>query len=444
MIWDRVIVGGGFAGLLAAYEATSRGEKVAVVESRPRTGGVIAPVTVGKSVVDAGAEAFSIVDSHVSTLVHDIGLGDDIVSPSGLAARIIGPTATTTIPEGIFGIPRDLNDPLVQEAVGQEAVDRARSLDSRPLPATFATLSAGQMVRERLGDIFLTHLVEPVIAGVHGVGADALDADVVFPRVVSAAMATGSLVSAVDRVRGSRPSPGQAVATIRGGMFRLTDRLAALVTEGGGQLMTGTRVGTVTSDNGVWVVDTSAGVLVAHRLTLANGPAGQLELLRGALGRRINPPGSAADSHIIIAHVISEALSDFPLGSGALVSNERHSVIRATTHINAKWRYQREVLPENHHLIRFSTHAPRARSASVEDVVTTGLRDLYGVGDAVSTDCVRVSWPGSLLTPQRGHNNWVADALPRFHEIGIDLRGALVSGNGLLGITHPRQQRHAA
>jgi len=439
---DRVVVGGGFAGLLDAYEALGRGESVTVVEASPRLGGVIQPVTVGGVTLDAGAEAFSTVERHVINLVHRIGLADDLTSPSGLPARVIGPDATTIIPEGMFGIPRDLDDPVLMAAVGSEAVAEAKQKDQQPLPATWTSLSVGEMVRARLGEKFLTHLTEPVIAGVHGVGADHLDANVVFPQVVKEAMVCGSLVEAVDRVRGSRPSPGLAVATISGGLFRITDRLTELVRDLGGQIITGTRVSQLSAASDRWTVHTSNQSLTAHAITLASGPAAQTELLRSAFRRQVNPPGVTTDSTVIFVTVESPQLSDFPLGTGALVSADRHPSIRATTHLNAKWRFLQDTLPPHAHVIRFSTRQEKAGVASA--IAESALRELYRVADAVITDCVLVSWPGSLVTPHRGHSKWVRENAPVWASAGITLRGALVSGNGLLGITHSTQQKDAA
>lgn len=444
MIVDRAIIGAGFAGLLEAYEALGRGERVTLIEASPRIGGVLQPITIGDSVIDGGAEAFSTVEPHVSALAQQLGLGDAIVIPSGLPARIIGPSTTTTIPEGVFGIPRTLDDPTVSQAVGRDAVEKARSKDRQPLPAHWASLSVGDMVRERLGDTFLTHLVEPVIGGVHGVGADRLDAMVVLPQVVREAMACGSLVEAVDRVRQSRLAPGSAVATIEGGLFQLTTRLAELVGERRGELLTGTRANSLISEGDTWAIDTPSGLITARRVTLACGPAAQTDLLRQAFHRSVTPPGRATDSRVVIAHVHSTMLSGFPLGSGALVSPQRHDTIRATTHINAKWPHIRATLPEDTHLIRFSTNAATPSALTVDEIVQSGLDELYGVHDWSVSDTIRLSWPGSLLTPHRGHRAWVTSNAPVWEEKGITLRGALMTGNGLLGITHSHEKRDAA
>lgn len=439
---DRVVVGGGFSGLLDAYEALSRGESVVVVEASSKLGGVIQPVTVGGVTIDAGAEAFSTVDRHVIDLAERVGLGPDVTSPSGLPARVIGPEATTVIPEGIFGIPRDLDDPVLAVAVGPEAVAAAKEKDRGPLPATWTSLSVGEMVRQRLGEKFVSHLAEPVIAGVHGVGADDLDANLVFPQVVKEAMACGSLVEAVNRVRGARPSPGLAVATIAGGLFRLTDRLAELIRSMGGEIITGTRVMSLTQSREGWAIHTSNQPLTARTITLASGPSAQVELLRSAFRKQVSPPGATTDSAVVFATVESEQLSAFPLGTGALVSADRHSSIRATTHLNAKWPYLHDTLPTHTHVIRFSLRQTQAGIAS--DIAQSGLKELYQVSDASMSDCVRVSWPGSLVTPHRGHSGWVHENAPAWESAGVTVRGALVSGNGLLGITHSSKKKDAA
>jgi protoporphyrinogen/coproporphyrinogen III oxidase len=191
-------------------------------------------------------------------------------------------------------------------------------------------------------------------------------------------------------------------------------------------------------------VETTAGTLHAPRVTLANGPAGQTELLRLAFGQKVAPPGKPTDSHVVLARVFSTQLSQFPLGSGALVSGHRHDSIRATTHLNAKWDYVGNLVAANHHMIRFSTHPPKGDQHDVATIVSSGLSELYRVDDAQILDAVRLSWPGSLLSPQKGHHKWVRENSPAWEAQGLTLRGALVTGNGLLGITNSNRKRQKA
>jgi oxygen-dependent protoporphyrinogen oxidase len=54
---DVVIVGGGIAGLTAAYDLTRAGRRVAVLEAGPRAGGVIFTERHDGFVIDAGPDS---------------------------------------------------------------------------------------------------------------------------------------------------------------------------------------------------------------------------------------------------------------------------------------------------------------------------------------------------------------------------------------------------
>ena len=57
---DAVVVGGGVAGLVAAFELARRGLRPVVVEAGAELGGVVRRHGVAGVVLDAGAESFAV------------------------------------------------------------------------------------------------------------------------------------------------------------------------------------------------------------------------------------------------------------------------------------------------------------------------------------------------------------------------------------------------
>jgi protoporphyrinogen/coproporphyrinogen III oxidase len=434
--YDRIVIGGGFAGLLDAYRSTQEGEEVLLLEASDTFGGVLRGVHLGGLWVDGGAEAFSVVEPVALNLVEECGLSDLLVRPEPAPAHIIGPEHTTTIPHGIFGIPSSLDDPIVRQAVGGEAVEQARQRDAGPLPGSWAEQSLADIVRSRLGPTFVTHLVDPVVTGVHGAGSEDLDAHFLFPRAIEAITVSGSLVEGIARTRANQPTPGSAVASLRGGLFSLVSRLIEILLVEGVTLQLQSRVTRIFSSRSGWEVQTGSTTHRAKWLTLACGPQVQLELLDQALGYRPTlPPGSVMDSDVVLGVVGSRQLDSHPLGSGALVSEHRHPTVKSTTHVNAKWRWVNNELDDNTHIIRLSVRSGSGALSTPRRVMESALTELYGATDADVVEATHLAWPGSLVRPHRGHKKWLESQRSSWESAGVSVRGALSSGNGLLGIS---------
>src|ERR1700728_1638768 len=82
------IVGGGIAGLAAAFFLRNAGVAVTVLEGSPRLGGKLAVSEVAGIAVDEGAEALLARRPEGTDLVRAVGLGGQLVSPGTTAARI--------------------------------------------------------------------------------------------------------------------------------------------------------------------------------------------------------------------------------------------------------------------------------------------------------------------------------------------------------------------
>ena len=87
--YDAVIVGGGIAGLTAAWELTRAGLRPLVVEARGYAGGLIASAPIGGADMDLGAEGFVMRGAAVTGMVDELGL--DVVGPSGGGPRLFLP-----------------------------------------------------------------------------------------------------------------------------------------------------------------------------------------------------------------------------------------------------------------------------------------------------------------------------------------------------------------
>src|SRR5207244_12625338 len=76
---DVVIVGGGIAGLSAAYELSRRGVSFVVLERAARAGGVILSERIDGFTIDGGPDALPVQQPDAIRLCEEIGIGERLV-----------------------------------------------------------------------------------------------------------------------------------------------------------------------------------------------------------------------------------------------------------------------------------------------------------------------------------------------------------------------------
>src|SRR5260370_4437162 len=92
------IVGGGIAGLAAAYFLRDAPVSVTVYEGSPRPGGKLAVSDVAGIATDEGAEALLTRRPEGTDLIRAVGLADQLVTPGTLSARVSPPGALPDLP----------------------------------------------------------------------------------------------------------------------------------------------------------------------------------------------------------------------------------------------------------------------------------------------------------------------------------------------------------
>lgn len=148
---------------------------------------------------------------------------------------------------GILGIPGDPWADEVRTAVGRSGALRAAADLITPVSKKIleGEMSLGALVRSRMGSAVLENLVTPVVSGVHSADPDTLDVDAIAPGLRAAVLKHGSLAKAVAAQRAAAPA-GSAVASVRGGMNRLTAALIADLRAAGVELKTNSPIAAIT------------------------------------------------------------------------------------------------------------------------------------------------------------------------------------------------------
>ena len=368
--WDALVIGGGIAGLTAAWDLVRAGLRPLLIEARGYTGGLVAAGSIGGARMDLGAEGFVVRGQAATSMLAELGLRT--AAPHGRPRLFLPPLAPGAgagpsqwglhrFPDHAYlGIPADPLAPDVVAIIGQEAARRAAQ--DADLPGTVGTspedpADLASFVTARMGAGVLERLVRPIVAGIHSADPADLAADVVMPGLRRATAELGSLSAAVAAVLERRRARqdgagGRSVdAAVEGGLFRLTDALREAIEAGGGsvRIRTGaqwlrpsggqdcadgeapaawrvgiapTRRGPTPSDEPV--PDGAQEVVATDRVILACSAGAALRLLRGIPGL----PASATELTVPVGAPIARftlvarapELSDEPVGSGLLVA----------------------------------------------------------------------------------------------------------------------------
>ena len=263
------VVGGGIAGLAAAWEAVQRGAEVTVLEAGPRLGGKIETGSVGGVPVEHGPDAFLARVPWAVDLCRELDL--DLVAPAVGRALVWSGGRLRPIPEGmLLGVPTGVMDVARSGLLSPRGMARAALDFVLPRTAVDGDVSVGDLVSRRLGREVLDRLVDPLIGGINAGRADRLSAAAVAPQVVAAAKAHRSIVVGARRTR--TVSDGPVFLTVAAGLGVLVDTLVGRLRAAGADVRTDAPVSSLDDLDGPVVLAVPAPAAAA----LVGGEAGEL------------------------------------------------------------------------------------------------------------------------------------------------------------------------
>jgi protoporphyrinogen/coproporphyrinogen III oxidase len=359
------IVGGGIAGLAAAFLLREAGVTVTVLEGSPRLGGKLAVSEVGGIEVDAGAEALLARRPEGIGLIGDLGLSGELRQPGTTSAGIWTRGQIRPLPRRQFmGVPADFGELAATGLLSAGGLARARQdaeLPARPGPAEPGDTSVTAAVGGRFGQELVDRLVEPLLGGVYAGRCEDLSFSATLPALAAAAPRYPSLAAAVASLLPAAPAaapappassapappgsppPPPVFTTLAGGLGTLPPALAAA---SGAEVRTGSMVRELArlADGGWRLTVGSAHApqsLEADAVILAlpARPAGRL--LAGVTGAAAAAAAlgeiSYASMAVITLAYPAGAFPAPPAGSGFLVPAVDGHAVKAVTYSTVKW-----------------------------------------------------------------------------------------------------------
>src|SRR3984957_17142656 len=127
-----VVIGGGIAGLSAAFFLRGEPVRVTVLEGSPRLGGKLSASDVAGVSMDEGAEALLARRPEGIALIVATGLAAALVPAGGTASAIYTRGAMRSLPRRQFmGVPADIDELASTGVISAEGVARARAESAR-------------------------------------------------------------------------------------------------------------------------------------------------------------------------------------------------------------------------------------------------------------------------------------------------------------------------
>lgn len=445
------IVGAGLAGLTAAYELRQLDPdaEIDVFEADERIGGKLFTVPFESGRTDMGAEGFLAIRKDAMEFFAQLGLGDSIVSPSGMKSLFYCGGALHAIPMGgAMGIPASSEglDGLISAETAKriDAEKDQPAIDWQP----GSDMSVGKLVRERYGDDVVDHVVSSLLGGVYSSSADDLGIRATIPQLakvfdqmvadgekvtLSGAVAKLDAARAAMRKSAGDAKPRPVFGAFRGGYAQLYEELAE---KSGAQIHLDSFISGIKRGPGGFRLEKAEGVF-DRVLVTTPAPTAAAQL------RAVSPEATAALKKVQLASSVVvgmkfDSAEGLPDNSGILIAADEPGVhAKAFTLASKKWPHLAE---RGGALVRasFGRFGDDALvRAEEDDLVDYALDDLQKItgfdGRAAGLSEIFVQrWFGGIPCYNDTHLETVAAVRGAIADIeGLEVAGAWADGVGI-------------
>jgi len=285
------VVGGGIAGLAAAWELTGGGvgpgpksPSVVLFEASPRLGGKLATVDLWGGPVDVGPDGFLGRRPEAAQLCREAGLGDELVPVGASGAAVWARGRRRPLPAGlVLGVPTRVL-PVARSGILSAGGTLRLAADLVvPRPDARGPLgdrAIGPLVAHKLGRQVVDRLVDPLVGGIHAGGVADASAAAIFPGLLANPKRRASFMRAIAAFAPEPPrEDGEPLFwALRNGCGSLVTRLAEVLSRRGVESGLSLPVEAIERADTRWVVRTAAGPTTVDGvvLTTAAGPTADL------------------------------------------------------------------------------------------------------------------------------------------------------------------------
>lgn len=375
-----VIVGGGIAGLSAAYAAVKRGREtgqaveITVVDRATRLGGNVVTETVDGFVLDGGPDSWVVTKPQATALAKELGLGGDLLStnPDNRRYFVAWGDRLHPVPEGlVLGVPTRIG-PLARSNLFSWGGKLRMAWERFVPPRRFEgddDEAIGDFATRRLGREAADRLVAPLLGGISGGDASDISVRASFPMLVDMESKYGSLMKGMLEQRkarakaasahgekangaGAKKAEPSAFVSLRHGVGALTTALLERLAADGVTLRAGSGAVAIEREGGAWAVRTEDGARLPADGVVLGVPGKTSARLLGDVDRALTEDLSTIAYGTTATVFLGYRRADVshPLdGVGFVVPRSAGRPILAGTWVSSKWDHR---APEGHVLLR--------------------------------------------------------------------------------------------
>jgi oxygen-dependent protoporphyrinogen oxidase len=463
-----IIIGGGVAGLGAAYKVTraaSEGHALEFVllEKDQRLGGKILteivpdPSGEGRFIVDGGPDCFLTEKPACHRIAKLMGIFDDELPTDDSRRRtwILSRSKLHQLPDGVMMFAPTKFVPFATTGLFSWPGKIRMAMDlfippKKVAPGEFNDETLESFVVRRMGRECLDRLAEPLVGGVHASDPRQMSLAATFPRLLEMEQNYGSLLKAfiavrrkVEEMRREYPAkPGEKPRTFftsfGNGMQQLTDRMADVA--GRKRIHTGISASSLKHiGGGVWHAHLSDGSSIEGDAVILATESWAAEPLVRPLDNAIADALTAipASSSATVSVAFSEGEVGFDLNAfGVLCPLAEGRALMAATYSSTKWPGR---APAGRVLLRGFVGGPhnqeilKRSDGELVQTVLAEFRDILGLNPKAKPLFSRVfRWHRGMPQYTLGHLDRVALIEDRSAQIpGLALAGGSYKGVGV-------------
>ncbi|MBB6454694.1 oxygen-dependent protoporphyrinogen oxidase [Salirhabdus euzebyi] len=439
-----VIVGGGIAGITAAYylqqeiKTNNLPYQVLLIEATNELGGKINTLHQDGFTIERGPDSFLARKKSASRLAINVGLEDELVTVSSGQSFILANGSLHKMPQGSFmGIPTRVKPFLFSSLFSVRGKLRAAGDFVLPKSEPKDDQSLGEFFRRRLGDEVVENLIEPLLSGIYAGDIDRLSLMSTFPNFYHLEQKYRSLVKGLNYTMPKSPSnkPKQGMfLTLKRGLQSLVEAVEDKLDEG--TVIKGTAVSHIEKKDDYYDLLLDSGQVVKARTVIMAAPHFVTQKLFSQYDfmKSFKEMPATSVANVAMAFDESDIERDIE-GTGFVISRNSDHRITACTWTHKKWPH---TTPKGKALLRCYVGRPNDQEVvqlsddEIEEIVLKDLNKTMNI-KAKPQFKVVTRWENAMPQYTVGHKDRLAEIKGQMNSYlpGVFLAGSSFEGIGI-------------